>query len=250
MRSIIKTKNTFSEWSTVVCIAVFYLWPPSESTAGGEMLFYLTQADVRHAWQWHLHKWHVEIKVYVDGASAFLRQGQSALRGAARSSRARFFVCFVASDKSALVHGSARQLLGAIKPTKYRARPLLATPPQCRLAFNLSCNQWLILCYYARALFARRTNEDFADEVYLHPPVSAVHKMRWNPNLGSLTWVASGTHSGLVRLHCLSGMVTRDVASVCSRSRADDEAWRLHCYGHNARHCFVEILPCCEWPNC
>jgi len=33
------------------------------------------------------------------------------------------------------VHGSARQLLGAIKQTKNRARLLLATP-QCRLALT------------------------------------------------------------------------------------------------------------------
>ena len=45
--------------------------------------------------------------------------------GVSRSSRARFFVCFVASGNSALVHGSARQLLGAIKQTKNRARLLL-----------------------------------------------------------------------------------------------------------------------------
>jgi len=46
-----------------------------------------------------------------------------------------FFVCFVASGISALVHGSAGQLLGAIKQTKNRARLLLATP-QWRLAFR------------------------------------------------------------------------------------------------------------------
>jgi len=51
------------------------------------------------------------------------------------SSRARFFVFFVASGNSALVHGSARQLLVAIKQTKNRARLLLATP-QCRLTFR------------------------------------------------------------------------------------------------------------------
>jgi len=55
--------------------------------------------------------------------------------GVARSSRARFFVCFIESGNPALVHGSARQLLGAIKETKNRARLLLATP-QCILAFR------------------------------------------------------------------------------------------------------------------
>jgi len=38
--------------------------------------------------------------------------------GVARSSHARFFVWFVASGNSALVHGSARQLLGAMNQTK------------------------------------------------------------------------------------------------------------------------------------
>jgi len=56
--------------------------------------------------------------------------------GVARSSRARFFVCFVASGNSALVHRSVRQFLDAIKQTKNRARILLATP-QCRLALTL-----------------------------------------------------------------------------------------------------------------
>jgi len=51
------------------------------------------------------------------------------------SSRARFFVCFVPSGNSTLVHGSARKLLGAIKQTRNRARLLLATP-QCRSAFR------------------------------------------------------------------------------------------------------------------
>ena len=56
-----------------------------------------------------------------------------------------------ASGNSALVHGSARQLLDAIKRTENRARLLLATP-QCRLAFIiiwsftklllLSLHQW------------------------------------------------------------------------------------------------------------
>jgi len=45
--------------------------------------------------------------------------------------------CFVASGNSALMHGSAWQLLGTIKQTKNRAWLLLATP-QCRLAFMTS----------------------------------------------------------------------------------------------------------------
>nr|CAB3251338.1 general transcription factor 3C polypeptide 2-like [Phallusia mammillata] len=55
-----------------------------------------------------------------------------------------------------------------------------------------------------------RTYEDFADEVY-RPQVSGVQKMRWNPNKSSFTWIASGTHSGLVRLHCVSGMISSEV---------------------------------------
>jgi len=89
--------------------------------------------------------------------------------GVARSSRARFFVCFVASGNSALVHGFALagQLLGALKQTKNRARILLATP-QCRLALTdqmclgkngFSWNPWVVwkLLEARVALWAFRT---------------------------------------------------------------------------------------------
>ena len=56
--------------------------------------------------------------------------------GVARCTRARFFVCFVASGNSVLAHGLARQLLGAVKQTKNCAGLLLATP-QCRLVFTI-----------------------------------------------------------------------------------------------------------------
>jgi len=42
--------------------------------------------------------------------------------------RQRNPLCFVASSNSALVHGSARQLLGTIKQTQNRSRLLLARP--------------------------------------------------------------------------------------------------------------------------
>jgi len=64
--------------------------------------------------------------------------------GRARSCQGWSFVCFVASGNSALVHGLARQLLGAMKQTKNRVRLLLATP-QCRLAFKGSA--WVFYCW-------------------------------------------------------------------------------------------------------
>jgi len=58
-------------------------------------------------------------------------KGQSTLRSC-QECRARFLVCFVASGNSAHVHGSARQLLGAIKQTKNRNTFPFKNFPCCR----------------------------------------------------------------------------------------------------------------------
>ena len=78
-----------------------------------------------------------QMPVSLSSAIAFCVSHRTRLKanlhwGLARSCQAQSFV-FFAPGNSALVHGSARQLLGAIKQTKNRARLLLATP-QWRLA--------------------------------------------------------------------------------------------------------------------
>ena len=70
--------------------------------------------------------------------------------GRARSCQAQSFVCFVGSGNSALVHGSARQLLGARKQTKNRARLLLAAS-QCRLAFRRNKRSLWLCCLYSNS---------------------------------------------------------------------------------------------------
>ncbi|KAG8431514.1 hypothetical protein GDO86_018467 [Hymenochirus boettgeri] len=38
--------------------------------------------------------------------------------------------------------------------------------------------------------------------------LEAIHKVRFSPNLDTHNWIASGGHSGLVRVHCVQGLMT------------------------------------------
>jgi len=60
------------------------------------------------------------------------------LHWVARSSRARLFVCFIASRSCRSEPCPSAELPDATKQTKKRARLLLATP-QCGLAFTMAC---------------------------------------------------------------------------------------------------------------
>ncbi|XP_070844275.1 general transcription factor 3C polypeptide 2 [Chaetodon trifascialis] len=51
-------------------------------------------------------------------------------------------------------------------------------------------------------------------------PVAALHKVRFNPNMCCHTWVVSGGQAGLVRLHCLSSMITSQAKTMISESQA------------------------------
>jgi len=68
------------------------------------------------------------------------------LHWVARSSRARFFVCFIASRSCRAEPCTSAELPHATKQTKNRARLLLAAR-QCRLAFTLHFvrSQWHLL---------------------------------------------------------------------------------------------------------
>jgi len=78
--------------------------------------------------------------------------------GVARSSRARFFVCFAASGNSALVHASAPQLLGAIKQTETRARLLLSVDwPLPQRATSQNLQPWAWIQHHTKHAFSCRT---------------------------------------------------------------------------------------------
>ncbi|XP_042302863.1 general transcription factor 3C polypeptide 2 isoform X2 [Sceloporus undulatus] len=53
-------------------------------------------------------------------------------------------------------------------------------------------------------LVPERKEEDFLGRLQLE----AIHKVRFSPNLGCHSWLASGGQSGLVRLHCLRALVS------------------------------------------
>ncbi|KAM6991998.1 general transcription factor 3C polypeptide 2 [Tautogolabrus adspersus] len=54
--------------------------------------------------------------------------------------------------------------------------------------------------------------------------LAALHKVRFNPNLLSHTWLASGGQSGLVRLTNLRGMISSQAKKMLSESRAQFSA--------------------------
>ncbi|KAI0225334.1 hypothetical protein LSAT2_023822 [Lamellibrachia satsuma] len=56
-----------------------------------------------------------------------------------------------------------------------------------------------------RMSFARDMPRDSLDQ----PPLLAIHKVCWNPNLGCHLWLAAGGHAGLVRLRHISGLHTK-----------------------------------------
>ncbi|XP_068120886.1 general transcription factor 3C polypeptide 2-like [Hyperolius riggenbachi] len=53
-----------------------------------------------------------------------------------------------------------------------------------------------------------RANEIKGELNFDRIQLESIHKVRFSPNLDSYTWMASGGHSGLVRVHCIRGMVT------------------------------------------
>ena len=53
-------------------------------------------------------------------------------------------------------------------------------------------------------------------------PVEAVLRVRCNPNFSSFSWIATSTQSGVVRLHCVSGMLdNREVAEALKQYKSN-----------------------------
>ncbi|XP_063773334.1 general transcription factor 3C polypeptide 2 [Pseudophryne corroboree] len=78
--------------------------------------------------------------------------------------------------------------------------------------------------------------------------LEAVHKVRFSPNLDSYPWVVSGGHSGLVRLHCVRGLVSSIGRKMIGEKSAQFRAMYEHTemvgecdYSPEVQHCVVQV---------
>ncbi|XP_017290417.1 general transcription factor 3C polypeptide 2 [Kryptolebias marmoratus] len=55
-------------------------------------------------------------------------------------------------------------------------------------------------------------------------PLTALHKVRFNPNMSSHVWLVSGGQTGLLRLHCLRTMITSRVKKMIGDNQAQFNA--------------------------
>ncbi|XP_062407220.1 general transcription factor 3C polypeptide 2 isoform X2 [Sardina pilchardus] len=55
-------------------------------------------------------------------------------------------------------------------------------------------------------------------------PLTSVHKVRFSPNLSTSTWVASGGQAGLVRVHCLRGLLGSSMEKIQRESEVQFSA--------------------------
>ncbi|XP_072000170.1 general transcription factor 3C polypeptide 2-like [Engystomops pustulosus] len=78
--------------------------------------------------------------------------------------------------------------------------------------------------------------------------MEAIHKVRFNPNLDSYTWIASGGYSGLVRVHCVQGLVSSLGQKMIQEKRAKFQAMYEPTemvgeaeYSPEVHHCVLEV---------
>ncbi|KAM8953325.1 general transcription factor 3C polypeptide 2 [Pelodytes ibericus] len=78
--------------------------------------------------------------------------------------------------------------------------------------------------------------------------LEAVHRVRFCPNLEAHAWVASAGHSGLVRLHCIQGLVSPVAWKLIQEKRAhftakfDETGGVGECdYSPEVQHCIVQM---------
>ncbi|KAM4693843.1 general transcription factor 3C polypeptide 2 [Discoglossus pictus] len=78
--------------------------------------------------------------------------------------------------------------------------------------------------------------------------LEAVHKVRFNPNLDTHAWVASGGHSGLVRVHCIQALVSptgwKLIDEKCNQFKAmfeEPDTVREAEYSPEVQHCVVQV---------
>uniref|UniRef100_A0A6I8T0S2 General transcription factor 3C polypeptide 2 n=1 Tax=Xenopus tropicalis TaxID=8364 RepID=A0A6I8T0S2_XENTR len=90
-------------------------------------------------------------------------------------------------------------------------------------------------------------NENKGDLNMERVQIEAVHKVRFSPNLDTHAWVASGGHSGLVRIHCIQGLMTsvgqKLIQEKSSQFRAmfQSEPIRECDFNPEVQHCVVQV---------
>ncbi|XP_075057113.1 general transcription factor 3C polypeptide 2 isoform X2 [Mixophyes fleayi] len=78
--------------------------------------------------------------------------------------------------------------------------------------------------------------------------LEAIHKVRFSPNLDTYPWIVSGGHSGLVRVHCVQGLVSSvgrkmiQEKSAQFRAMFEDIETITECdYSPEVQHCVVQV---------
>ncbi|KAM5126303.1 general transcription factor 3C polypeptide 2 [Mantella aurantiaca] len=73
------------------------------------------------------------------------------------------------------------------------------------------------------------TNETKGDANMERVQLEAIHKVRFSPNLDTYTWMASAGHSGLVRVHCIRGLVSSAGQRMIQKTTAQFQATNRTC---------------------
>ncbi|XP_056150175.1 general transcription factor 3C polypeptide 2 [Lampris incognitus] len=82
--------------------------------------------------------------------------------------------------------------------------------------------------YLKRAPWKRMCNTEVNSKSDLDlMPLAALHKVRFNPNMSSHTWVVSAGQAGLVRVHCLKSMNNSDIQKMIDENKAQYNAQYL-----------------------
>ncbi|KAM4687219.1 general transcription factor 3C polypeptide 2, partial [Rhinophrynus dorsalis] len=78
--------------------------------------------------------------------------------------------------------------------------------------------------------------------------LEAIHKVRFSPNLDTHAWVASGGHSGLVRVHCIQGLMTSVGSKLLQERQAQFRAMyeeadtvREADFSPEVKHCVLQV---------
>ncbi|KAG9463745.1 hypothetical protein GDO78_021200, partial [Eleutherodactylus coqui] len=78
--------------------------------------------------------------------------------------------------------------------------------------------------------------------------LEAIHKVRFNHNLDAYTWIVSGGHSGLVRVHCARGLLSPVGQKMLQEKRTKFQALYEAAemvgeleYSPEVQHCVVEV---------
>lgn len=73
------------------------------------------------------------------------------------------------------------------------------------------------------------TNETKGDVNMERVQLESIHKVRFSPNLDTYTWIVSAGHSGLVRVHCIRGLVSSAGQGMIQEKTAQFQATNRTC---------------------